>query len=166
MADAAAERAFLLDAPIRAVRARAEADAAFRHVTGSLGDGLAHRAAAPGRDPAARRLDRAFHAVHVPRLPGVLPMLEEIDAMASVTPQDRDRIDASPHRACRLAVDARALVERRALDAALVDLPAASRLGTVPTLASNLGPTPSGAVPDGVARPIEMRLRAGGSALR
>jgi len=116
------ERLQSLETLIGAIEGRSAQDFAFRRAIGGLADDLAYLLRALRQTPEHARLNRAFHAVHVPSLLAVMSMLDGVDDMASVTPEDQHQINSSLHRASQLAAEARQRVERAVLDDTKLEL--------------------------------------------
>lgn len=121
--DAATEtRTQALDVLGKAVAARASSDRQFRRAIGTLTEDLAYIRAALLADPDLWRLNRAFHAVHVPSLHSVVLVLEDVDQMASVTSDDAHQMHVALSRAALLARAARERIEQAALTDTQVEL--------------------------------------------
>ncbi|MEM9343102.1 MAG: hypothetical protein AAGA87_08665 [Pseudomonadota bacterium] len=116
------ERLQNLDTLIWAISDRAKRDFAFRRAIGALQEDLSALSSSLSHTPDAWRLNRAFHTVHVPSLLAVVSMLDGLDDMTSVTPEDQHQINASLHRASQLAADARRRIERAALGETMAEL--------------------------------------------
>lgn len=111
-----------LDQLASLVEDRSLSDYDFKRATGSLVHDLEYISTALRRDPNLWRMNRAFHAVHVPSFVAVVSMLDNIDDMKSVNDHDRHQIYGSIHRAAQLASSARDRIERSALAEAQVEL--------------------------------------------
>lgn len=104
------------------VEDRSLSDYDFKRATGSLVHDVEFISKALRRDPNIWRMNRAFHAVHVPSFLAVVSMLDNIDDMKSVNEDDRHQIYSSIHRAAQLASSARERIEQSALAEARVEL--------------------------------------------
>ncbi|MBO9472881.1 hypothetical protein J7413_04960 [Shimia sp. R10_1] len=104
------------------VEDRSLSDYDFKRATGSLVHDVEFISKALRRDPNIWRMNRAFHAVHVPSFLAVVSMLDSIDDMKSVNEDDRHQIYSSLHRAAQLASSARERIEQSALTEAQVEL--------------------------------------------
>lgn len=116
------ERLLALDQLALLVENRSVVDYDFQRATGSLAQDLKFVSDALRRDANMWRMNRAFHAVHVPSLLAVMSMLESIDEMKSVSDEERLQINGSIHRAAQLASSARERIEQSALAEAKVEL--------------------------------------------
>ncbi|WP_299775430.1 hypothetical protein [uncultured Tateyamaria sp.] len=94
----------------------------FKRAIGSLVQDVEFVSNALRRDHNLWRMNRAFHAVHVPSFLAVVSMLDDIDDMKSVNDDDRHQIYSSVHRAAQLASSARERIEHSALTEAQVEL--------------------------------------------
>jgi hypothetical protein len=122
MADMDQDRLQNLDVLANAIRDRSENDPDFRRAASAMEDDLDYLAAALRKDPATWKVNRAFHSVHVPSLLAIMTMLNDIDAMTSVTADERHQVHQSIHRARQLVAAARQKIERGAFNAAKVEL--------------------------------------------
>jgi len=114
------------------VAQRMAADRDFKRAVGSLKEDVDYIAEGLRRDPVSWRSNRAFHAVHVPSLIAVIAVLEDVDAMASVTPDAHHQIMASLHQAVALARDARGRLEQAALNTMKTELDVLSSYAPAP----------------------------------
>lgn len=73
-------------------------------------------------DPETWRLNRAFHAVHVPSLIAVMTLLSGLDDRTVVTREDQQQITTAFQQADQLVHQARQRVERAMLDKAKIEL--------------------------------------------
>lgn len=122
LADLNNERLLDLDRLTALVEQRADADAEFRRAVGALTDDVQFISAAMRRNTDLWRLNRAFHAVHVPSFIAIMAMLEDIDDMKSIDAEERHQLYSSIHRAAQLGAVARERIEQAALTEAKVEL--------------------------------------------
>lgn len=101
---------------------RSLSDYHFKRATGSLVQDVEFISNALCRDSNLWRMNRAFHAVHVPSFVAVVSMLDNIDDMKSVNDDDRHQIYSSIYRAAQLASSARERIEQSTLSKAQVEL--------------------------------------------
>ena len=101
---------------------RSSSDYDFRRAIGSLAQDVEFISNALRRDASLWRVNRAFHAVHVPSFVAVVSMLDNIDDMKSINEDERHQIYSSIHRAAQLASSARNRIEQSALIEAQVEL--------------------------------------------
>ena len=78
------ERLSRLDQLAELIDSRSVLDYDFRRATGSLAEDLQYISKSIRRDVTVWRLNRAFHAVHIPSLLAIMSMLENVDEMKSV----------------------------------------------------------------------------------
>lgn len=104
------------------VEDRSLADYEFKRATGSLAQDLKFISDALRRNADLWRLNRAFHAVHVPSFLAVMSMLVAIDDMKTVSEDERHQLYGSIHRAAQLAASARERIEQSTLSEAKVEL--------------------------------------------
>ncbi|MEM8629741.1 MAG: hypothetical protein AAGF74_00760 [Pseudomonadota bacterium] len=116
------ERLSSLDQLTSLVENRALSDYDFKRATGSLAQDLEFLSDALRRDADLCRVNRAFHAVHVPSFLAVLSMLDDIDDMKSISEDERHQIYSSINRASQLASSARERTEQSVLTEAKVEL--------------------------------------------
>lgn len=109
------ERLNSLEQLISLVEHRSLSDYEFKRATGSLANDVQFISKALRRDPNLWRMNRSFHAVHVPSFLAIVSMLDNIDDMKSVNDDDRHQIYSSVHRAVQLASKARERIEQSAL---------------------------------------------------
>lgn len=115
-------RLSILNQLTRLVENRSLVDYDFKRATGSLAQDLKFISDALGRDVDVWRINRAFHAVHVPSLLAIMSMLEDIDDMKSISEDERHQLYSSIHRAAQLASIARERIEQLLLTEAKVEL--------------------------------------------
>lgn len=116
------ERLHALDQLALSVEDRSVVDYDFKRATGSLAQDLKFVSDALRRDANVWRMNRAFHAVHVPSFLAIMSMLDSIDEMKSVSDEERLQINGSIHRAVQLASSARERLEQSVLAEAKVEL--------------------------------------------
>ncbi|WP_170519469.1 hypothetical protein [Ruegeria atlantica] len=116
------ERLRSLDQLALLVENRSLVDYDFKRATDSLAQDLKFVSDAIRRDANVWRLNRAFHAVHVPSFLAIMSMLDNIDEMKSVNEDERHQIYSSINRAAQLASSARERIEQSALTEAKVEL--------------------------------------------
>jgi hypothetical protein len=116
------ERLRSLDQLVLLVEKRSLADYDFKRATGSLSHNLKYVSDALCRDDDVWRMNRAFHAVHVPSLLVILSMLDDIDDMKSISEDERHQLYSSIHRAALLASSARERIEQSMLTEAKLEL--------------------------------------------
>ncbi|MEM8591448.1 MAG: hypothetical protein AAGF13_02865 [Pseudomonadota bacterium] len=104
------------------VENRSSRDYDFKRATGSLVEDLEFVADALRSDTEAWRVNRAFHAVHVPSFLAVMSMLDGIDDMKSINADERHQIYSSINRAAQLASSARERIEQVGLAKAKVEI--------------------------------------------
>jgi hypothetical protein len=116
------ERLSSLDQLALLVEKRSFSDYYFKRATGSLAQDLKSMSDALRRDVDVWRMNRAFHAVHVPSLLAIMSMLDDIDDMKSISEDERHQLYSSIHRAAQLASSARERIEQSVLTEAKVEL--------------------------------------------
>lgn len=116
------ERQSSLDQLAALVENRSLIDYDFKRATGSLAQDLKFVSDALRRDVDVWRMNRAFHAVHVPSLLAIMSMLDDIDDMKSISKDERHQLYSSIHRASQLASSARERIEQSVLTEAKVEL--------------------------------------------
>ncbi|WP_170566034.1 hypothetical protein [Ruegeria atlantica] len=116
------ERLRSLDQLALLVENRSLIDYDFNRAIGMLTQDLNFISDAIRRDTNAWKLNRAFHAVHVPSFFAVMSMLDNIDEMISVKEDERHEIYTSINRAAQLASSARERIEQAAIVEAKVEL--------------------------------------------
>lgn len=116
------ERLSNLDQLAALVGNRSLVDYDFKRATGSMAQDLKFVSDALRRDVNVWRVNRAFHAVHVPSLLAIMSMLDDIDDMKSISEDERHQLYISVHRASQLASSARERIEKSVLAEAKVEL--------------------------------------------
>ncbi|WP_425038877.1 hypothetical protein [Primorskyibacter sp. S187A] len=116
------ERLSNLDQLALLIENRSLVDYDFKRATGSLAEDLKFTSDALCRDDEVWRMNRAFHAVHVPSLLAIMSMLDDIDDMKSISEDEQHQLYCSIHRAAQLASSARERIEQSALMEAKVEL--------------------------------------------
>lgn len=116
------ERLSGLDQLALLVERRSLSDYDFKRATGSLAEDLIYISDALRRDVDVWRMNRAFHAVHVPSFLAIMSMLDDIDDMKSISEDERHQFYSSIHRAAQLASSARGRIEQSVLAEAKVEL--------------------------------------------
>ncbi len=116
------ERLKSLDHLALLVENRSLVDYEFKRATGSLAHDLMFTSEALRRDPDVWRMNRAFHAVHVPSLLAIMSMLDDIDDMKSISDDEQHQLYSSIHRAAQLASSARERIEQSVLMEVKVEL--------------------------------------------
>lgn len=116
------DRQSSLDQLAGLVENRSLIDYDFKRATGSLAQDLKFVSDALRRDVDVWRMNRAFHAVHVPSLLAIMSMLDDIDDMKSISKDERHQLYSSIHRASQLASSARERIEQSVLTEAKVEL--------------------------------------------
>ena len=111
-----------LDQLALTVENRSLGDYDFKRATGTLAQDLISLSDALRRDADLWRMNRAFHAVHVPSFLAIMSMLDDIDDMKSISEDERHQLYSSIHRAAQLASTARERIEQSVLTEAKVEL--------------------------------------------
>jgi len=116
------ERLSSIDQLAQLVENRALSDYDFKRATGSLTQDLNFISDALRRNADVWRMNRAFHAVHVPSLLAIMSMLHDIDDITSISEDERHQLYSSIHRAAQLAISARERIEQSVLSKARIEL--------------------------------------------
>lgn len=106
------DRVAALTTLIQLAKTRAEKDSDFKRAIGTMTADMDYVLAALKQDPYRWRLNRAFHTVHVPSFLTILAMLDDIDAMTSISPDERHDVLSAVNRAGQLAFSARERLEQ------------------------------------------------------